>query len=147
MTGTPDTPPADERLRHLLGEICWLILHSPLHRALSMDSIERLFLVPAQLDQLRMYHRGARPVGLVTWAWLSPAAEAAHLAGERPLAPQEWRSGPQLWYPDFIAPFGDLAAIVRDARRVIPPGQTGLGARRGPDGSVRRVLKLYPLKD
>ena len=66
MTGSAD----QERLRALLGDITWLILHSPLHRSLTMDSIEALFLVPAQIDQLRIYRRGTRPVGLVTWAWL-----------------------------------------------------------------------------
>ena len=102
---------------------------------------------PVMLDQFRIYRRGSRPVGLVTWAWLSPEAEAAHLAGERPIAAEEWRGGDRLWYPDFVAPFGDLREIVRDARRIIPPGTIGRGARRGPDGRVRRILKLHSLRD
>lgn len=125
----------------------WLLLQSDLHRRLALEDVEALFLVPLSLDQVRIYRRGSRPVGLVTWAWLSAEAEASHLAGERPLAAGEWRSGERLWYPDFIAPFGDLAAIVRDARRIIPPGTVARGARRGPDGDLRRVLKLYPIPE
>ncbi len=138
---------SDVRARlHLLGEMTWLLMQSDLHRGLSLASVEALFVVPAGLGQVRVWRRGDRPVGLAVWGWLSEEAEAAHLAGERVLAAEEWRSGERLWFTDFVAPFGDLSAIVRDARRVIPPGGVARGARRGPGGEVRRVLTLHPLK-
>lgn len=139
------SPPEDPARRlTFLGAAFYLLMRSPLHRALRLADAEALFVTPAALGQMRLYVRGARPVGLVTWAWLTEAAEAAHLAGERALRAEDWRGGDRLWFPDFVAPDGDLAGIVRDARGVIPPGMTGRGARRGPGGEVRRIQIFHP---
>ena len=151
-TGAPDKalralppPPGEAERLTWLGAAMYLLMLSPLHRPLRLADAEALFLVPAACGQALLYVEGARPVGLVTWAWLTEAAEAAHLAGERPIAPEEWRGGDRLWFPDFVAPHGHLASIVRDARRVIPAGCIGRGARRAADGSVRRIQTFRPL--
>ncbi|MGG7565088.1 toxin-activating lysine-acyltransferase [Rhodovulum sp. DZ06] len=128
-----------------LGAAMYLLMQSDLHRPLRLADAEALFVVPATLGQARLYAVGPRPVGLVTWAWFTEGAEAAHLEGERAVAPEEWQGGDRLWFPDFVAPFGHLASIVRASRDVIPRGAVGRGARRAPDGSVRRIQVFRPL--
>ena len=142
-----DAPlPEDPQARMLLlGEILWLLMHSPLHRRLTVDAVEAYFVAPLMRNRLRFFRRGAAPVGLVTWAHLGPEAEARYLAGELALRPEDWDSGQQLWFVDMIAPFGDGRAISSDMRRRIPPGQVGKASRRNPDGSLRRVVSYTPL--
>lgn len=133
----PAPPPA---MLHRLGEIVWLMRHSPGYENADLDRVDALFLAPLMLDQLRVFRRGAAPIGMVSWAFLGPEAEARYLA-EGLLHPADWRSGPQFWFTDFLAPFGDLPALTRAACRFIPAGQVGFGARRNPDGAVRRISR------
>lgn len=144
-----DAPlPDDPRARMLLlGEVMWLLLQSPLHRLLTVAAAEAFFVAPLGMGRLRFFRRGAAPVGLVTVAHLSAEAEARYLAGEEPLRPGDWASGPQLWFIDMIAPFGDGRAISSDMRRRIPPGQVGKATRRNADGSLKRVVRYTRLRD
>ena len=144
LTALPPPGGEAERLTWL-GAVMYLLMLSPLHRDLRLRDAEALFLAPAGLGQALLYVEGARPLGFVAWGWFDEAAEAAHLAGERPPHAREWRSGDRLWFTDFVAPHGRLASIVRDARRVIPAGVVGRGARRGPGGAVRRIQTFRPL--
>jgi cytolysin-activating lysine-acyltransferase len=129
----------------LLGEILWLLLQSPLHRRLTVDAVEAYFVAPLSRNRLRFFRRGPAPVGLVTWAHLGAEAEARYLAGDEPLRPEDWDSGPQLWFVDMIAPFGDGRAISSEMRRRIPPGGVGKASRRNADGSLKRVVSYTPL--
>lgn len=123
-----------------LGEAVWLMLQSPGYREADLSRVEALFLMPLMVDQLRVFRRGARPVGLVAWAFLTEEAEARYLRIGT-LAPGDWTGGARFWFTDFLAPFGDVRALTRAACAFIPPGQTGFGTRRNPDGSVRRVTR------
>lgn len=144
-----DTPlPDDPQGRMLLlGELTWLLLQSPLHRLLTVGAVEAYFVAPLGMGRLRFFRRGPAPVGLVTVAHLSSEAEARYLAGEEPLRPEDWDSGPQLWFIDMIALFGDGRAISSDMRRRIPLGQVGKATRRNADGSLKRVVSYTRLRD
>lgn len=130
----PDPAQAMERL----GEAVWLMLQSPGYRDADLSRVEALFLTPLMLNQLRVFRRAGRPVGLVAWAYLDAEAEARYLETGL-LAPGDWQSGPRFWFTDFLAPFGDVRALTRAACGFIPPGETGHGTRRNPDGSLRRI--------
>jgi cytolysin-activating lysine-acyltransferase len=131
-------PPALERL----GEIVWLLRHSPGYEQADLERVEALFLQPLLLDQLRVFRKRDQPVGLVAWALLSGEAEARYKA-QGLLEPDDWQSGDRFWFTDFLAPFGDVAALTRASCKFIPPGQTGYGTRRNPDGSVRRITQHH----
>ena len=131
-------PPPDALQR--IGEIVWLLRQSPGYEDADLARVEALFITPLRLDQLRVFRKGGAPVGLAAWAHLSPEAEARYL-DEGVLDEGDWQSGPQFWFTDFLAPFGDVAALTRAACRFIPPGQTALGTRRAADGSVRRITR------
>lgn len=133
-------PPPEVMQRR--GEITWLLRHSPGYEDADLSRVEALFFHPLMLDQLRVFRKGGRPVGLVAWALLSPEAEARYLA-DGMLRAEDWRGGDRFWFTDFLAPFGDVAALTRAARRFIPPGQVGHGTRRNPDGSVRRITRHH----
>lgn len=124
----------------LFGEIIWLLDRTPGYRDAAVRDVCAMFLPPAELDQLRLYRRGPRPVALGVWAWLDPDAAARHVETGAPLRPEDWRSGDALWFIDVVAPFGDGLAVGRDLLRMIPPGGEAFGVRhRGPDGRGRVV--------
>lgn len=133
---TPFSPAMAERL----GEIVWLMLESPGYEDADLERVEALMLCPLMLDQLRVFRRGGRPIGMVAWAFLDDAAEARYLETGL-VGADDWRSGDRFWFTDFLAPFGDVARLTREATRFIPPGAVGLGTRRNPDGSVRRITR------
>lgn len=136
-------PRQDSELLNRLGEAVWLMLQVPEYREADLPRVEALVLQPLMLDQLRIFKRGTRPVGLVSWAWLDEATQARYLE-TGVLEPEDWRSGDRLWFPDIIAPFGDVKDVTRAARAVIPAGSYGCGTRRNPDGSIRRIAKYAP---
>lgn len=116
------------------------MLQVPQYRGADLTRVEALFLKPLMLDQLRVYRRGTKPVGLISWAWLSEQAEAEYLKSGA-IGPEDWQSGSRLWFPDIIAPFGDIKQITRSTRSIIPTGTYGYATRRNADGSVRRIAK------
>lgn len=123
-----------------MGEIIWLLRHSPGYQDADLDRVDALFLRPLMLDQLRVFRKEGHPVGLVAWALLGPEEEARYLA-DGLLHAEDWKSGVTFWFTDFLAPFGDVAALTRAACGFIPPGQVGYGTRRNPDGSVKRITR------
>ncbi|WP_306113690.1 toxin-activating lysine-acyltransferase [Roseovarius sp. MMSF_3305] len=123
-----------------MGEITWLLRHSPGYENADLDRVDALFLQPLLIDQVRVFRKNEEPVGLVVWAFLDAEAEARYLA-DGVLRADDWKSGQAFWFTDFLAPFGHVAALTRAACRFIPPGQIGYGTRRNSDGSVRRITR------
>lgn len=80
--------------------------------------MQRWLLPPLQHNQYALYHRESdqKPIGLVTWAWLSEDVEKAYVKNPNNLSPYDWQSGDRGWVIDFIAPFGDAKTIIRDLR-------------------------------
>ncbi len=123
-----------------MGEIAWLLRRSSGYEDADLESVDALFFTPLRLDQLRVFRRSGQPIGLAVWALLNTEAEARYFETGM-LAPDDWRSGQQFWFTDFVAPFGDVAALTRAACAFIPPGQVAYGTRRNEDGSVRRITR------
>ncbi len=133
-------PAPSPALLQRMGEITWLLRHSPGYENADLERVDALFIQPLLIDQLRVFRKNERPVGLVAWAFLDAEAEARYLT-DGTLRAGDWRSGQTFWFTDFLAPFGDVAALTRAACQFIPPGQVGRGTRRNPDGSIRRVTR------
>lgn len=71
------------------------------------------YLEPAwRLNHYKIFRTNGYPRAFVTWAGLSPAAEARFAVDHQPLAPQDWTSGHSVWLVDFVAPFGHVEQIV-----------------------------------
>ena len=119
----------------VLGEMVWLWSMSEMHRVWPVAGIHRWLLPPLMHRQFRIYRAGPKPVGLVTWAWLDEAAEAAYVHNSRVLTPDDWKSGGRGWLIDFVAPFGDARRIASDLRHNLFAEDVGrfLRARKGSD--------------
>jgi len=75
---------------------------------------------------------------MVTWAWLSDEVrDDIHKSG-RVLSKQEWKSGDNLFFNDFVTPYGHLKEVIRDLKNLFP-NEIATSLRRHQDSSVRKV--------
>ena len=80
------------------------------------------------------------PAALVTWAWLDGDTLTDLQNTGRSLALYEWNCGTNLFFNDWIAPYGTTHALFLEFyNRVFPEVNEATSLRRNPDGSVRRV--------
>lgn len=128
----------------LLGEIAWLLMQAPPHRDWPLGEVARGFLAPAAQGQLRIWRRGARPVGVAAWAWLDAPREAAFLTGDWSPDPGDWRCGPRPVVTNLVAPFGDAARIALELRRTVFPGLTVRALRVDAEGRAVRAVAYPP---
>lgn len=132
----PDAPDAMTQKLLLLGEATFLFLNSPLHLGYAVHQLTNFILTPLRLGQFRMYRSAKGPVGFVAWARLTPQAAEDYALQRRPLKPEDWNAGDQLWFIEFIAPFGHGPRIVADLRQNIFPGERAQSLRRHADGRL-----------
>jgi cytolysin-activating lysine-acyltransferase len=123
-----------------LGETAWLLSQSPNHRhALFLADLEWLALPPVSNGQFKLFRQDGRPIGVALWAYLSEEAENRLEAGIGKLATDDWRSGPNLWLVELIAPFGQQEAMVEDLKTTVLAGQTFKLHRRNEQGKRETV--------
>ena len=131
MDQSPDAPALDSSV---LGEVTWLMTQSELHRDWPLASVVQ-WVLPALLNnQYRLYRQNDRPIGYVSWGWLSAEAETGYVQDPSSLQPKDWQSGDRLWLLDWIAPGGGTHAIARDLKSKVFPDHVGR-ALRWKDGS------------
>lgn len=96
----------------VLGASVWLWMHSPMHRDAPLHALPTLLLPIIKRRQYVLISHDARPIFFLSWAWLDEEAEARFLT--RPsveMREEDWQSGDRMWFCDWIAPFGDTAAM------------------------------------
>ena len=124
----------------LIGSITHLMMSSQLHSKYEIVDIADRF-VPALIhNQFRYYEINGNPIGFFNWAWLSDEVEEKYSTGEYVLSLDEWNSGQNLWFPEFIAPFGHAKLIVKDLRQnIIPKGTPAKSFRMRPGDNYRLI--------
>ncbi len=129
----------------VLGDITELCLGSELHRNWYIKDIQRLFIVPMEIDQARLFYRDGKVIGFISWAFLSYEAENSFLNRTRKLQPEDWKSGQRIYIMDLIAPYGDVGTLGRWVREYLTPIAPSFNTdraywvRRYPDGSIRKI--------
>jgi len=119
----------------LLGEITWLMMQSDTHRYIFVVDLERLIKPAIQTGQFKIYrNQKGQPIGYVSWAFLSPEVEERFMTVPDQLRPSDWKTGPQPWIIDFLAPFGGTKQFVEDLRINVFPKDTVNSLRPAEDG-------------
>lgn len=109
---------------HILGEITWLLSQSPLHKNLFISDLEWFVMPAILLEQFRLYPGpNGQPAGLILWASVSEEVQARLENNQPKLAPQDWKSGPNLWLIEMVAPFGGQEEMIAEASATIFRGQ------------------------
>lgn len=149
-----------EKLNLLIGEVTSLLMMSKVHRKMQIRDIADIVLPPIHLNQFRIYRdKDNKPVGLVTWGWFDDQIEKKYLSGETVLSYAEWKSGigqpkanesgteklgNNLFFTDFIAPFGHTKKIFKDLTHNIFPNEIAKTLRFDDHGKPRKnLITLY----
>jgi cytolysin-activating lysine-acyltransferase len=88
-----------------LGCLSWLWMNSPLHREWRVETFAKFILPPLHLNQFIIIEREGFPVAYCSWAFLSDEASFKYLNNPSNIELKDWKSGPNLWFIDWVAPF------------------------------------------
>lgn len=149
MTQEEKTTPRSEPIRgehtnmSMLGEIVWLMAHSKLHQDWPIASIFQWVMPALMHKQCRLYRRNGRPVAYVAWARMSKEVEENYVLNPKSLQPKDWTSGDRNWLVDWIAPFGDSAAVIQDLREGIFKDEVGRALRVKPESDEMHIIYVH----
>ena len=125
------------------GDLCQFLATSNTYEDWTMARLKRQFIKPMSLKQAMAFQRDGRMVGFATWAFVGDDILLELLRGERAVAPSEWKSGENIFFADFIAPYGDTPWMAMQLRAKFGD-ELGKGVRahyyrreRGRAGHVR----------
>ncbi|MDE1147151.1 MAG: toxin-activating lysine-acyltransferase [Azospirillaceae bacterium] len=142
-----ETAPAiPHTVSHMFGELVWLLTQSPLHRQLKVADLEWLVMPPLLAEQYRIFRDGTKPVGVVTWAYLSEEAEGRLLSGQRPQV-ADWKSGDRCWIIDLVAPTTTAENLLAprmldDLRQTALKGKTFKLQQTDPNTGERKIVSI-----
>lgn len=126
-----------------LGMAIQQLATSPYHRKFKLSYYLPIEILPPLMAKQVQCYVGldGKPLGLVTWAWLSkPVQKDLHCSG-RALETVEWSEGSSLFCNDWITEAKAFRAAVAHMTESKFPDEIASSLRRYPDGSVRRVNK------
>lgn len=127
----------------ILGEAAWLYSQSTLHRSWPVRIFAQLVIPAVMSGNIRIFHDQGRPVGMVTWTYLSADVETAYARNPLSLQPRDWNSGDRLWCIDFIAPFGHAQKITKTMRNNLFKNETARALRPYKNSSGVRIVYLH----
>ena len=128
----------------LLGDVTLLMMQSQLHCSYFIGDIYECILPPIDLNQFRIYYKaGDYPIGFVCWAFLSAEKVQSYLRGECSVQREDWNSGDNLIYTEFIAPFGNVKEIVKDITHNIFPDRIGKSLKMKQKRKIESVKVFY----
>lgn len=123
----------------LFGEIVWLYSFSSIHQKWPISKVHQWIVPALKHRQLRVYRRGDRPIAYVSWAKMSKEVEEAYVLNPSGLRPEDWVSGPRIWFVDWIAPFGGTREIARDIKHNVFPNDVGRSLRMREGNSTLQI--------
>ena len=132
-----------EKLAKLQGEVLSLFLASRRHSGDSLNQFAAAVLPAIHFNQFRIYRDATRPIGWVSWAYMTEEEAHGYMAGDFDFTVSTWINGEHLWFIDYIAPYGHALKIAEDLKHNVFPNDIAyapdLEAR---DGS-KRVRKFF----
>ena len=120
------------QLQKAVLDSLFLFNQSPDHRLYTLVEFNHYCLFPLIHKKARLFYNGDKPIGFVSWAWLTEE-EAQDFLSERWMPSEEVHKRPdkiddqyQLWGIDFIAPYGHSIKVMRG---MMQHSQSVLGQR------------------
>ena len=95
------------------GDVCTLLMATGTYTDWPLAKVYHCFGYPISIDQCLVYRRNNRPVGVITFAYVTDKALAELMSGERIIERGDWRSGKNLFVPDLVAPSGDVREMCK----------------------------------
>jgi len=98
----------------------YLFNKSEEHLGYCLFEFNAYLVYPLLSDKLVMFYEDGKPVGLVTWAFLSDDKAEQFAENAYMLEESDYRheDGDQLWGIEFIAPYGHARQIMKAMKKV-----------------------------
>ena len=108
----------------LLADALKVLGSSTYHRGMTVEKLERYIIAAIKNRRLIIIrNKDEQPIGVFTWAYLSPDRESRYMADPSCLQASDFESEDgTLWAIDFAAPFGYCRQVVRALRKMFPKG-------------------------
>lgn len=142
LAGTAGPLPR-KTVAQVLGEVTWLMTQSPIHKQLFVADLEWFAMPAILLEQFRMFHGEAHPVGVALWARVSDETDKRLRDGAHKLRPDEWKGGKNAWLIELIAPFGGQSEMIDDLAAHVFPEEKFAYHHVTPEG-IRKVAVRSP---
>lgn len=89
------------------------------HSKYTLTELNTYLLLPIEYNRIRFYYQDDKPIGLITWCWLSPTQSTLFLEDKYQPTPEDYQrenpgEGYLLWAIEFIAPFGHTRKVIRN---------------------------------
>lgn len=108
-------------MRDKVVDAIGLFIGSKNHQHYTIADLNNYLVYPSKYDKLRVYYEGNVPIGLVTWAWLTPDRAEQLLLGLADLVEKDYKAekkdGLQFWGIDFISPYGKARKMMSEIRK------------------------------
>ncbi len=121
---------APAQLNRMIGEITGLMLLSKVHRHYQVRDIADVILPAVNLNQFQLYRDAKkRPIGFISWGRISDEVMQRYISGNTVLNEDDLVSGDQLFFLDFIAPYGHIKQIVQHLKTNVFPNESAKALR------------------
>lgn len=99
-----------------------LFSEGDIHSKYNLEELNTYLLLPIKYNRIRFYYEGDKPIGLITWCWLSPTHSDLFIDDEyQPVEEDYQRENPGedylLWGIEFIAPYGHTRKMMSTIRK------------------------------
>ncbi len=101
------------------GEVCELLADGGKLGNWRFDKVANCFRTAIFYNQCLEFRSQGKLVGVLTYALVSDEVLAALLRGDRRITFEDWQSGENLFFADFVAPFGGVAQMMRQTQKLI----------------------------
>tara|TARA_R110002167_G_scaffold37279_1_gene116929 strand:+ start:2929 stop:3351 length:423 start_codon:yes stop_codon:yes gene_type:complete len=90
-----------------------LFKHSVWHRVYNVVDVYRYLIAPIKYNRTRLYYQEDKPIGLVTWCWLSKEDGQRFLNNDYYITESDYVSdtNEELWGIELLAPYGNARQI------------------------------------
>lgn len=102
---------------NVFHSLCGLLAETGLYGHWQFQKVVQVFKTPIDLGQYIAFRRGDRLVGFVTFALVSDEALEELTTGKRVIQPEDWGSGYNIFFVDFIAPYGEVHELMKYVKR------------------------------
>ena len=90
-----------------------LFKNSKWHKVYNVDDVYRYLIAPIKYNRIRLYYQEDKPIGLVTWCWLSKEDGQRFLNNDYYITESDYVSdtNEELWGIELLAPYGNARQI------------------------------------
>lgn len=133
------------RTLEIIGMIFSLLVKSEYHRQFTVSYyFQNEIIPPVELNQYKIYlNEQSQPYGFVTWAFINDSVQKdVHKTGGA-LKRHEWNQGENLFFNDWVAPFGGVRKLINDLTNNVFPDEIATSVRHNEKRQLTKVCRWY----